>query len=447
MQHRHHALRRAGGESEAGAAGEVFKEVGLDAAAAGQHVFDAGGEEGIAQPSGALAGRAVHEDIRRVLAEGVAGGVVDALQPRVGKGLLQRLLAAGLLQQIQPVDAQAALRDDQLQIFEREGLKGQQAVVSGGQREFHRVHGIKAQGIHVAVREHFVEGDVDLGLALCGGVQTDLTGAVGVECEEARGSGLQRAFGGRAGVGTGEGVDLPVQEAFEMLKAVGMTGSEIIHIVHGGQTAAQQGFVKCLCAHGEIREGFGRIQNHVGERLYAAGQIDGVGLNLQRQKSALGAGEIVDLGEQALAGVFVRETQPRRICAAGDFVAAGGDERVSVFVQDFQIQERRVEGVLEAAGGVAGDQHAQPGFALHAPLVHAEMTVACAGGAVGGAFIVEKQLIGGGCGHAHGFASGGKIDPEFKVQVDFVREALCPHGTGCSEHGHASFVGAVMTLL
>ena len=99
VAHRQHAVGQMG---ELRRQQEVLEEVLLDGRVAAQVGGDAGGEEAVAQPAGPLARGAVHEDVERVLAEGLPGGGEEAVEPLVAaRELGLATFGIGVLAQVQ----------------------------------------------------------------------------------------------------------------------------------------------------------------------------------------------------------------------------------------------------------------------------------------------------------------------------------------------------------
>ena len=137
----------------------VLEEVLLDAGVAAQVLGDARGEEAVAQPAGPFARGAIHEDVERVLAEGLAARGEEPVEPFIAGGEL-RLPDAGarVFAEIEVLHFAIALQHDELQVAEGVGLEGLQIVGARLQVVADDVDAAQALEVHVAIGKDFVEG-------------------------------------------------------------------------------------------------------------------------------------------------------------------------------------------------------------------------------------------------------------------------------------------------
>ena len=131
----------------------IFEEVIFHPVLTGQGVLRAGGEKAVAQPSGALARGAVHEDVRCVLPEGPACGVEDLLPPRIA-GHIPRddRLRTHRLDQTEIPYLDRTGRAAQLQIAEAERLDALERVPAGGERQRDGIEAFHRERIDRALR-------------------------------------------------------------------------------------------------------------------------------------------------------------------------------------------------------------------------------------------------------------------------------------------------------
>ncbi len=138
---------------------EVLDEGVFHARRAGQVRGHARREVAVAQPARALARRAVHEHVQRVLAEGRDGRRIQPVEPLVagneGRRIGRRMR---VLAQHQAAHLAGPLHADQLHVAHRVGLDRLQAIHARLQVVGHHVHAAHAAKVHVSfVSQDFVE--------------------------------------------------------------------------------------------------------------------------------------------------------------------------------------------------------------------------------------------------------------------------------------------------
>ena len=171
----------------------VLEEVLLDARVAAKVFGHAGGEEAVAEPAGALARGAVHEDVERVLAEGLAPRREQAVEPLIAGGEVRLPDAgAGVFAEIEILHFTIAREHDELQVAQRVRLQRFQVIAARLEFVTDDVHAAQAFEVHIPIGQDLVEGEEQARLAAAGDLGADEPGQVAAEIYNLPAVGLER---------------------------------------------------------------------------------------------------------------------------------------------------------------------------------------------------------------------------------------------------------------
>ena len=173
----------------------VLEERRLDVGFPGKVEGDARREETVAEPSGALAMRAVGEDVDGILAEGELRGAINLLETRIGavEGRFARR-RIGVFAEVKALEFKGALETEELQISTNLRLDAFKPVepirvkrpLCGGAAS-------KAQEVQFLQRvEDFVERNGDFRFPFRFHLETEESAEVGAEVEDLRVGGMIR---------------------------------------------------------------------------------------------------------------------------------------------------------------------------------------------------------------------------------------------------------------
>jgi hypothetical protein len=179
VAHRQHAF---GQEGKALRQQIVFEEVLFDqriAAKIGRHPRR---EEAVAQPTGALARRTIHEDVQSILAKGLAAGGEQPVEALIARGEVRAPdVRVDVLAKVDFVGFTLALEDDELQVLQRVWLDRLELIRAFFHFNSDDVHRRKPFEIDIAVGKDFVKDEIETRLFWAAHLGAEKTGQVGAE--------------------------------------------------------------------------------------------------------------------------------------------------------------------------------------------------------------------------------------------------------------------------